>query len=84
MHDEKTRVEPPSPPKKKLSEYDSNSRSWDLKPSAYSLGQSTIALERVIFPKVLIIYYGLLSPPEIASPWNGFGRSVNLYIVCKF
>ena len=72
----------PPPPQKKICR--SMIRTRDLKASAYPLGKSAIALERVIFPKVLIIYYGLLSPPEIASPWNGFGRSVNLYIVCKF
>ena len=43
-------------------------RTRDLKASAYPLGKSAIALEKVIFPKVLIIHYGLLSPPKIASP----------------
>ena len=65
MHDEKTRVDPPLPPKKICR---SMIRTRDLKASAYPLGKSAIALERVIFPKVLIIHYGLLSPPKIASP----------------
>ena len=35
--------------KKNLLKYDSNSRSWDLKPSANPLGQYVLALEKTYF-----------------------------------
>ena len=54
------------PPPKKICR--SMIRTRDLKASAYPLGKSAIALERVIFPKVLIIHYGCYLPLKLPPP----------------
>ena len=59
----------PPPPKKKPCSKRTRTRDLEISnPVRIHLANLFLHWKRFIFPKILIKYHGLLSPPEIVSP----------------